>query len=135
MYDPQDDVVVLDGLRSGRDWPLALAEQVLVDPTPWSKEGPTEGSTQGRAVAEVASCVTWSTRRQISPKIAAERLRRNESLERYSTQELLEMLNAIWRMDHFTGAGLAELEPALRALLSVVVARVRSATPPQFQSS
>jgi hypothetical protein len=81
-YDPYEFVDVLDGVRRGRDWPLALAEQLLTGPTLWRYEGHTVGPTQGRAVAEVASYVTWSARRHIAPKTAAERLRRDEWFER-----------------------------------------------------
>jgi len=133
MDSPHEDVVVLDGMHPGRDWPLALAEQLLSDPAPWSDEVPLAGPTQWRTFAEVASAVNWHNRRRVSPKLAVEPLRRNEPLAIYSTQELLDMLSAIWRMHHHVGAGVGEVEPGLRALLRVVVARMRSATPPRFE--
>lgn len=133
MYNPQEDVVVLDGWHQDREWPLTLAEQLLADPTPLSAGYHDTGPTQWRTFAMVASSVNWAARWRVSPKLAAQRFRQNEPLEDYSTQELLDMLSAIWRMQHHVGAGLADIEPGLRALLGLVVARVRSAAPPQFR--
>jgi hypothetical protein len=133
VYNPQEDVVVLDGIHQDRDWPLAIAEQLLTDPTPWSTGYRSTAPTQWHLFSEVASFVNWSNRRRISPKVAVERLRQNEPLDIYSTQELLDMLSAIWRMHHHVGAGFAEIEPALRVLLGIIVTRVRSTTPPRFQ--
>ena len=133
MYNPQEDTVALDGMHRDGDWPLALAEQVLTDPTPLSAGYDDPGPTQWRRFAEIASYVDWYNRRLVSPRLAVQRLRQNEPLDSYSTQELLDMLSAIWRMQHHVGAGLAEIDPGLRALLGIVVTRVRSATPPQFQ--
>ncbi len=124
---------MLDGWYRDGEWPLALAEQLLADPTPWSAGYRNTGPTQWHTFARVASAVNWAARWRVSPKLAAQRLRQNEPLEGYSTQELLDMLSAIWRMQHHVGAGLADIEPGLRALLGLVVTRVRSATPPQFR--
>jgi len=133
VYNPQEDTVALDGMHRDGDWPLALAEQVLADPTPLSTGYDDPGPTQWPRFAEIASYVNWYNRRLVSPRLAVQRLRQNEPLDSYSTQELLDMLSAIWRMQQHVGAGLAESEPGLRALLGIVVTRVQSATPPQFR--
>ena len=133
VYHPNDDAVILDGVQGRRDWPLALAEQLLADPMPWSAGASETGRTQWSRFAEVASSVNWSTRRHVSPKVAVERLGQNDRLESYSTQELLDMLSAVWRMQRHVGYGLTEIEPGLRTVVRIVVTRVRSATPPQFQ--
>lgn len=92
MYNPHDDVVLLDGMNPSRNWPVELAEQLLADPTPLSRGYFDSGLTQWSRFAEVASCVNWHNRLLVSPKLSVTRLLQNESLEVYSTQELLDML-------------------------------------------
>lgn len=132
MYSAEEDIVTLDGMYPGRDWPVGLAEDLLNDPSPWSVGYDRTLPDQRAKVAEVASFVNGFNRRALSPKLAVERIQHRETLEDSSTQELLDMLNVIWRMERHVGGGLTQIEPSLRELLRIVVTRVRSSTPPHF---
>lgn len=132
MFTSDGDVVTLDGMYPGRDWPVDLAEELLDDPSHWSVGYEGSLPDQWRKFAEVASFVNGFNRGSVSPKGAVERLRYPEALERYSTQELLDMLSVIWRMERHVGGGLIQIEPGLRELLRLVVTRIKSSTPPHF---
>jgi hypothetical protein len=127
-----DDLVILDGISLVSAWPVALAESLLADSTPWwgSWPGdPTDQPNQGSDYAQLANCVYAYCR---YPKRV--HLLRDPDVSIYSTQQLLDALYLELRFEHFGYGQIRRYEPRLRQAVQEVVQRVHSAHPPHFQA-
>src|SRR5262249_3040026 len=92
LSQPPADVVVLDGPNAPPVWPLALAESLLADPTPWGSPADTLIKDRYQDAHRLATCVNmyhrhppgtpWRNPIQ-DPELA-------EHLAQYTTQELLD---------------------------------------------
>jgi hypothetical protein len=134
MSDPPADIVLLDGPDAPSEWPLALAESLLQDPTPWGIPLRRGAANRYQDAHRLATCVNMYHRLQAGtpwrnpiqdPALA-------DHLARYTTQELLD--GVFWgvRGERFSAGLTLEVEPRLRLAVAEVVRRIHSDTPPTF---
>ncbi|SRR5258708_1882217 len=132
-----EELVILDGIEKVSHWPLALAESLLNDPTPWGNfwpGHPENGPTRQRDYYRVANCVNGYHRHPLgshwkNPLIDEQF---SERCSTYTTQELLDGIFWLSRAEHFSYGVIRANEAHLRQALQEVVHRVHSATPPTF---
>ncbi|HZS79607.1 MAG TPA: hypothetical protein VFA41_23545 [Ktedonobacteraceae bacterium] len=147
MNTPKNDVVYL---REGiYEWPLQLAESLLANPVSWGPptyvlgfgyiEEEKNAPDQFDNFYQLATCVNGYERHpdnyskfvdSISDEVKA-----GHSLEKFSTQDLLDAVFIVCRQERFCDGLIRSYEPALRAMVQEVVRRVHSDTPPIFLAS
>lgn len=148
--DVKNDTVVLDGPGQPTRWPLELAEDLLADPATWGTDirgyfGSSLLTQEEREKAaqqryryndayRLAAVVNAYNRHPVDwggtffNGLKAE----GSSLAHYSTQELLDAFFMVVRQERFNDGLVASLEPHLRQIVTEVVRRIHSTTPPVF---
>lgn len=127
---PSNDMVVLDGMYPDTSWPIEAAKRLVTDEKPWSSE--VGENDQSELFAYVASFVAGRNRYKDRVSTIIRLLLSDFPLDSLSTQQLLDMLNLIWRAQHHVGGSLDKIESRLRQLLNIVILRIESTNPPLF---
>lgn len=132
----QEDLVILDGPSFVTTWPLALAESLLEDETPWWSawsEHAGDHPDQGADFAMLANCVYSSCRDATTTDITLiGRQAFSEWCMCSNTQELLDAISFISRQEVFRYGMIRTYEQPMRLALREVVLRARSEHPPRF---
>jgi hypothetical protein len=126
--DTQLDEVLLDGHNEIQQWPVALAKSLLDDTTSWAQD-------RFRDFYYLATCVNGYNRHPFGDEWGPHLLREIESggpLQKYATQELLDLVFIICRADRFSDGLIKNTEAQLRKIVQEVTRRVESDSPPTF---
>lgn len=130
-------------------WPVAIAEQLLANPTPWGPPAYALGigyiddprlPDQSREFMGLAHCVNGAYERHGGDMGTAwnwanpimERVKAGSSCTAYSTQDLLDIVFLCARGERFSDGLIRSAEPVLREIVREVVRRVHSPHPPVF---
>lgn len=133
-----EEQVLLDGLAFVSEWPTALAESLLADPTPWwgSWPGdPTDEPNRGPDFARLINCVYGYCR---YAHVSDLKLFYGEPSDFSArcftcpTQKILDALYFMFCRERFGYGHIRREEPRMRQALQEVVHRVHSEHPPHF---
>lgn len=123
------DIIVLDGIYGGSEWPEETAAELLSDPSPWDPVN----TTQWKRFHYVAQCINGYNRIPIRLMSTQMRfLMEASSLNQYSTQYLLDIFFYLLRSCHWSQSGAGLAEPKLREILDIIIRRIHSTNPPIF---
>ncbi len=122
------DEVLLDGHNEIQEWPVVLARTLLNDSASWAQD-------RFKDFYYLATCVNGYNRHPFGAEWGSNlfhAIKSDSMLQKYPTQELLDLLFHMCRADRFNEGLIDHEETLLRKILQEVVKRVESDSPPIF---